>query len=447
MENNPNKKNKNFYYDKHTTFQKVFFNKYISIVELDLYTGKGFIIKSEYDSELEGSYIKWEKILERYVSRRVYYDDREIIFSLTLKYMEKELKNNCKEFPIEIRCLSNSEEYNWVQIEAFVLSLEERKILITTLDINQDKIIRHIIELFVYKNFDYIILLNTKHNSYTRLSGNKDGVPIPLKFGDNYTADMIEYNKKYIVSEDIDYVTKNMQIDNIIKNLENFDTYSFSSGGIKEDGTYRRTRLQFTYYDKKAGLVIISRVDVTQIYLEEQAKNAALLSAMQAATLDTLTGIYNQKAINNLISQSLENQYHTLSAFLFIDVDNFKMVNDTLGHQEGDKLLCFLAKFLKNTVGKNGIAGRIGGDEFLLFLPSISNIDIASEYAKKICKAFDKYTNILSKKLPVTCSIGISLYPYDGTDCKILIRKADQALYTSKRYGKNQYVFYSENKK
>ena len=183
--------------------------------------------------------------------------------------------------------------------------------------------------------------------------------------------------------EDYERVTANMQIPHIIQMLEQSEIYSFTSGGITTEGNYRRSRVVFLYYDKTAGQILMARTDVTQIYLEEQEKNRQLAEALRSAKHDPMTGVYNQKATGELISRSLQGQYRTMAAILFVDVDNFKKVNDTCGHPKGDELLCFLAESLEE------IAGR------------------------------------------------------DGTDYDTLLRKADEALYTAKRYGKNQYYFYS----
>lgn len=226
-------------------------------------------------------------------------------------------------------------------------------------------------------------------------------------------------------------------------NLLLSDTYSFTSSGLTVDGQYRRSRVVYLYYDKPAGLILCARTDVTQIYLEEQQKRRQLAVALQTAQLDPMTGIYKQKATGELVTRSLEDQYRDISAFLFIDVDNFKMVNDTLGHQKSDELLCFLADSIRDMAGCNGIAGRIGGDEFLLYLPSVPSVESVKRIAGQVCNVFNSYADLALKPDLVSCSVGISLYPHDGTDYKTLLRKADQALYTSKRYGKNRLSLYS----
>lgn len=437
------KSDNNNYMKEYKVLAETLIKDYNSIVELDLHTGIAFIYKSSLDLELEKTKIHWEELVERYANKRAYPVDCDKVRMLSLEYMRNSLENGLNEFPIEVRCIAEGKEYDWSEIKVSVISYSEKKVLVMTRVINEIRILKSIIELFVYQTFDYLILLDIKNDSYIRFSGDKNGVPIPPTTGE-YTKDMIAYNKKYLVPEEIEKITESMQIPHVVKMLEKESKYSISSEAKGEDGSYRRTRMQFLYYDKTAGLVLLSRNDVTQIYLEEQKKEDELKNALKNAKYDGLTGVYNHRTIKELIIGALETQYRNMAAFLFIDVDNFKMVNDTLGHQMGDKLLCYLANSIQEIANNKGMAGRIGGDEYLLFLPQVSGRDEIKFYASKICSIFQSFPENVLENLPVSCSVGISSYPQDGTDYETLVQKADQALYSSKRYGKNQYYFYSE---
>lgn len=435
-----------YYSEKCKMLADVFSRKYIIIAEVDLETATVLIIKSNIGQLIEEKRLSWAKAIDYYTWYTAFPEDKKKIRSLTLEKMKKILeKSEEEDFTMELRCFSKKKEYMWIEVNIIPIFSQENKLLITAHNISKDKIIKSIVDLFVFKNYDYLTLIDTKRNSYITLSRSESGTPVPPISGEDYEQDMIQYNKQFVVPEDCERVTANMRILHIIKMLEEKDAYGFQSGGLEKDGTYRRSRIQFTYYDKAAGLVLLSRINVTQIYLEEQEKNLRLSEAMRAASHDALTGIYNQKAVFDLVSCSLESQYRRMAALLFIDVDNFKMVNDTLGHQKGDELLKYLADFINRIAEKDGIAGRIGGDEFLLYLPIIEKKEIVNQKGRKICTMFDTFTDTELKGLPITCSVGISLYPQDGTDYKTLLCKADQALYHSKRYGKSQYYFYSES--
>lgn len=423
---------------------EVLAKNYISIAEVDLRANRAVVLKSIEDQELEGKVLSWPALLERYAQRRVYPEDRGALRSLTHDRLNAFLEEGHDEFTLEVRCIAVNAVYIWVEIKVSVISMPDKKLLITTRSIDEQRMLKSIVEQFVFQNFNYFILLNAKANSYTMFSGDKYGTPIPPVSGDDYTAEVARFNAKYIVPEEYEEVTANMQIAHVVKMLEHEPSYSFSSNGLTLEGAPRRSRVQFRYYDKAAGLILLTRTDITEMFLEEQARNERLTAALYDARHDALTGLLNQKGIETLVVDSLEKMNGKQAAFLFIDVDNFKMVNDTLGHQEGDRLLRFLASSIQKIAGDIGVAGRIGGDEFLLYFPEFSSVEQLTDNARRICRVFDSFTGSLSKELPVSCSVGISTYPKDGTDYEYLLQKADQALYTSKRYGKNMYYFYSE---
>lgn len=429
---------------RYAAFAKVMAKNYISIAEVDLRTGNAAVLKSAKDRELEGRELPWSELLDRYAQRRIYPEDRDILHSLTADSLNNFMEHSEEELTYEIRCIAENAAYVWVKIQVSVISAEEKKLLITTHSIDEHRMMKSIVEQFVFQNFDYFILLNAKNNSYTMFSGDKDGGPLPPVSGDDYEAEVARYNAKYLIPEEYERVTANMQIAHVLEMLEHEKSYSFYSSGLTLESVPRRSRVQFRYYDKEAGLILLTRTDITEMFLEEKAKNERLTAALYEAQHDALTGVLNQKGIETLVMESLEQMQGNRAAFLFIDVDNFKMVNDTLGHQEGDKLLCFLAGSIQKIAGSTGIAGRIGGDEFLLYLPKFSSMEQVMKHARQVCNAFDSILKESNKELPVSCSVGISTYPKDGTDYSGLLRKADQALYTSKRYGKNRYYIYSE---
>lgn len=430
--------------ERRATLALLLAKEYISIAEVDLYANTALVLQATRDREMEGTVWNWSELVERYALKRAYAEDREVVRSLAAGYLETLLNSGATEQSLEVRCIQDDERYVWVRVDAVVICAEEKKVLITTRSIDHDRMLKRIVDLFVYRDLDYFILVDTKHNTYTMFSGKKDGTPLPPESGDNYTEEVGRFNKTVVVSEDLERVTACMQISHVLAMLEKQQVYTIYGGVIGESRDYRRVRIQYQYYDKPAGLVLLTRTDITDIFMEEQSKKLRLSAALREAQQDALTGIYNQKATAQLVTGALESQYRDQAAVLFIDVDNFKMINDTLGHQQGDRLLCFLAKFLKELAGRSGIAGRVGGDEFLLFLPVASNLDKILNCAERICGLFDTMQEEALQTLPVSCSVGVAIYPRDGVSYEVLQRKADQALYTSKRYGKNQCYFYSE---
>lgn len=430
---------------RYTALAKILAKNFISVIEVDLHTGNAIVLESRKDSELVGRELQWSALLNRYAQRRAYPEDRPKVLSLTQDYLDSFLDKGSEEIILEVRCRSENAAYIWAEINISVISAEERRLLVTTRSIDENRMLKSIVEQFVYQDLDYFVLLNAKNDTYTMFSAKKSGTPIPPVFGESYSEQMQKYNARYVAPEEYQQTTDNMQISHVLKMLEKEERYSFSTSGITDQGAFRRTRVQFQYYDKEAGLILLTRTDITRMFMEEQAKNERLAAALRDARQDALTGIYNQKGTESLIIDLLTRQTENGAAFLFVDVDNFKMVNDTLGHQEGDTLLCFLASAIRDIAAEYaGIAGRIGGDEFLLFLPGISSLAQVENCAERVCHIFAAVTKGAIKAIPVSCSVGISIYPEDGADYKTLLRKADQALYTSKRYGKNRYYFYSE---
>ncbi len=159
---------------------------------------------------------------------------------------------------------------------------------------------------------------------------------------------------------------------------------------------------------------------------------------------DLLTSCYNKITAEKLIVNILQKYKNSKHAFFIFDIDNFKNINDTYGHQIGDKVLEELAKNLQAHFRDVDIIGRVGGDEFIIFLKDIDNINIIKSKAEMIALAFNKTYIGHEKNQKVSGSIGIALYPSDGKNYKELYACADKALYQSKAKGKDCFSFFSE---
>ncbi|TCZ76633.1 GGDEF domain-containing protein [Paenibacillus albiflavus] len=165
---------------------------------------------------------------------------------------------------------------------------------------------------------------------------------------------------------------------------------------------------------------------------------------MHLAFHDSLTGLKNRAAFDELLKATIAEENKS-TALLMIDLDNFKLVNDNLGHDRGDQLLKSVAECITQSARKDDITIRLGGDEFVLVMPSADKRE-AGQIAARIIDAIVESTTseIDLKDENVTVSIGISLFPEDGVDPDTLCKKADQALYASKENGKNQFHFYED---
>ena len=171
------------------------------------------------------------------------------------------------------------------------------------------------------------------------------------------------------------------------------------------------------------------------------------------AFYDSLTGLPNRSLFKDRLAQAIEQarRYDHMMALLFIDMDNFKRINDTLGHSIGDELLCNAANRLtkclrsSDTIARSdvvNIAARLGGDEFTVILPKVDEKDGVTAVVKRIEKTLTQPMDLGGHQVTVTPSIGIALFPGDGDNVEELLKKADLAMYFAKRMGPNIHKFY-----
>jgi len=160
---------------------------------------------------------------------------------------------------------------------------------------------------------------------------------------------------------------------------------------------------------------------------------------------DKLTGLVNRdlfrERLNRAMIRSDRNQ--TLAALMFIDLDRFKNINDTLGHDAGDSLLIEVSKRLKECTRNGDTVARLGGDEFTIILEDLRQVNDAAMVAKKVTDALSAPIELHGQDIYITPSIGITIYPLDDTDDKNLLRNADAAMYRAKEQGRNCFQFYT----
>ena len=162
---------------------------------------------------------------------------------------------------------------------------------------------------------------------------------------------------------------------------------------------------------------------------------------------DPLTGLPNRRLFNELLEHAIkraEREHHQI-ALLFVDLDRFKAINDSLGHQVGDKLLYEVSKRIHHAMRDSDIVARLGGDEFLVMMDMIKHPQDAALIAQKIIYALQVEFFIDGKEIFIGASVGISIFPKDGSDVDSLIKAADIAMYQVKNRGKNNHCFYSED--
>jgi len=177
------------------------------------------------------------------------------------------------------------------------------------------------------------------------------------------------------------------------------------------------------------------------------ARKQAEENLLYVATHDTLTGLPNRYMFNQRFEHALNNaqRYRKSMAVLFLDLDRFKYINDTLGHPFGDRLLVEVAGRLRLCLRESDTVARFGGDEFVALIEDFTAPSDMVSIAQKILHAVRWPVLLDGETCHMTASIGISLYPNDGADLASLLKNADIAIYRAKEQGKNNYVFYSED--
>lgn len=192
-------------------------------------------------------------------------------------------------------------------------------------------------------------------------------------------------------------------------------------------------------------LIIASR-NITERKLAEAALQASEERFKNLAHMDVLTGIPNRRGIFDLMSSALNvaalaPAQPDCSALIYMDLDQFKKINDDLGHEVGDELLIAFAGRTRNCLRGSDLFGRIGGDEFVALLPRTDRSQ-ALKIAKRLCDSLSSLWHIGGQDIHTSSSMGIAFYPDAGDDIHSLLRHADEALYQAKRAGRSQIKIY-----
>ncbi len=182
--------------------------------------------------------------------------------------------------------------------------------------------------------------------------------------------------------------------------------------------------------------------DKLRLDLEERKR--VELSIRHMAHHDALTGLPNRTLFRDRLTHAMAqaDRYHQKLAVLFLDLDRFKAINDTLGHNVGDQLLKIAAERLRSCVRDCDTVARLGGDEFTVIVDDIMEVQDAAVVAQKILDTLSQPFNLHGHEVFISVSVGITLYPTDDESADNLLRNADSAMYRAKEYGRNNYQFY-----
>lgn len=256
--------------------------------------------------------------------------------------------------------------------------------------------------------------------------------------------DMVGYTEEELLHSDFQTITHPDDLEQDLQNVK-----QLSEGKIK----FYRMEKRYIRKDKKETWILLTvsliRNEVGEpLYYIAQIqdindKKKAEQELSFKAYFDNLTGLVNRNQLEHSLelatSSALRHRQHF--AIFFIDIDHFKNINDSLGHDAGDEVLKIVSDRLRASIRKTDIAARLGGDEFILVLHGTDTVDTAAIFAEKILGTILEPMKIKEHELFISVSIGISFYPADGMDYPSLIKSADLALYKAKEQGRNNFQF------
>lgn len=411
---------------------------YMGIAKVDIKDNNAVILQSSIPDEIKNVYL-WDEYLKCYADRFVMPTDHARVFdNFNIEGLKKNISKGKQFYSCDLSAMKERSIDGHITMLAFCP--EKDYVYVMVRDAGGDYLLKSIVTNYVYNTCDYFIYLDANNNSYNMFSGVK-GTPLPPQHCMDYEAAMIEYIRHNVAQEDQDMVIREMKLSRIIEQLDKCGVHSFTCGEMEDVRGYTRKRLTYRYQDEEKKMILMSRTDVTDIYMEEQHKQNELEKALLRAQTDPLTKLWNHQATIDKITKCIEKNKAQYALF-FIDLDNFKKINDTLGHPVGDKVLQGVADILKNSADEGDIVGRIGGDEFIVFAKCSNNgKDSVQKHAERIGRGIRELSHTDIAKGMITGSIGISLFPQDGGDYNTLVEKADTGLYNAKATGKDTYCF------
>ncbi len=429
--------------DISSELHKIISMLYHGIAKVDLNQHSAVVLKSRRSQEIGNQY-NWEEYLQFYVNQYLLPSDRKRAFGdfcteNLLKYNAQGKHSLIGDFSSYLK--DTNKEH--VTMLAFITSGKSSTpyAYVLVRNTGHRDLLNSIIEQYVYDACDYFIYLDARHNSYTMFSG-QNWTLLPPKICTDYEKEVVDYALAYVVEEDREMVIREMTLSRVIEQLDKYGKHSFTCGMIESNGKYARKHVDYRYHNKEEQTILLSRTDITDVYLEEARKRKELEETLVRAQTDLLTKLLNFQTTMDRITECLVNTNDSYALF-FIDIDNFKRINDTFGHPAGDRILREIADGLAGIAGESDIVGRVGGDEFVFFsrLDRLQEQAQAEHTAQMICDAIKSIQLTETSGETVTGSVGIALAPLDGLDYYTLVTKADQGVYHTKKTGKNNYSF------
>jgi PAS domain S-box-containing protein len=291
----------------------------------------------------------------------------------------------------------------------------------------------------------------------------KPAYPFAITFVSANVQDEFGYAPEEVLADERFWMDR-VHPDDVESVMENLRHLS-EAGEITCDYRVRRADGEYRWLIDQMKLVQGSNGEAAEIHgccLDVSERRKAEEKVRYLAYFDGLTGLPNRVFMRELLDHALANarRYRHFVAILFLDIDHFKRINDTLGHDAGDALLREVAKRLQSSIraadqvsrlleeinipaGGAQAVSRLGGDEFVIILTEIASVTAAAQAAARIAESLTVPVNLVYDDVTVSASIGISVFPSDGKDAETLLKHADVAMYHAKQNGRNNHQFFT----
>ena len=259
---------------------------------------------------------------------------------------------------------------------------------------------------------------------------------------------MLGYEQDELVGKNVKEISHPEDKDVTDENREKLatgkiDSYKIEKRYLKKDGNFIWVSLTIT---RKQDIHGHTDYDISMVE-DITSRREAEEKIQYLANYDDLTGLANRSLFLEMLNYTIDSseRYNREFAVMFIDLDRFKQINDSLGHEAGDKLLKVMSNRIKNTLRSSDMVARLGGDEFVVLLSEASNKKEVTVVARNLLTQIIKPVQIMNQECRVTASLGICLFPENAKDAKSLMKLADMAMYKAKESGKNTFEFYNND--
>ena len=352
----------------------------------------------------------------------------------------KEQLRNGNKYTVEYRLKRKDGSVIWLLDNGKTIKTRDGKVFSYSVVINitESKVIQEELRLSEER---YRIVMSQTEDVIFEWNINQDTINYSGNWENkfNYESTIFDISKKiyetnYIYKEDI------KKLGEIINGIINGDTYQETEIRLKKNNDkYIWCKIRITAMFDENGNIFKAMGAIIDIHKEKIEAEELLFKAQR----DSLTGIYNKGSTHSMIETYIKNQGLNVNGALFmIDVDNFKAINDNLGHLAGDSVLTGISLMISEVFNENAIVGRIGGDEFVVYLKNISSEEFLYKKADDLLKGFRKKFIGESSDYKVSGSIGIAKYPEHGKSFEELFINADKAVYLAKSKGKDNYCVF-----